>query len=96
MVPAELAAPPPLPTAVVTKISSYLSDADRRALGRVNKSFWAALPPMPRGGATPLSGAGDSVRPPRRLRAISAAEESVALVVVSALALLVVHCLTAN
>jgi len=62
---------PPLPPSVLTKISSYLNYADRRA----SKSFLAAA-----AGPSPAA-----CWPP---------EQRAALVLVSACALLVVHCLT--
>jgi hypothetical protein len=76
---------PPLPPSVLGKISSYLNDADRRA----SKSFFAAAAgPLP-AVRWPLP----AVRWP--LPAVRwPLEQQVALVLVSACALLVAHCLT--
>ena len=78
--PAQLPAPP-----VPTKISSYLSDADRQ--GRVSKSFWADSYRK-----TPLLGSAVKLNRPGRRRQQQL--ETVVLGLVSAAALVVVYCLT--
>jgi len=70
---------PPLPPSVLGKISSYLTDADRRA----SKSFFAAA-------AGPLP----AVRWPLSAVRWPLEQQAAALVLVSACALLVAHCLT--